>query len=306
MSLMNDSELRRLDMGLLVAFAEIMRHRQLTGAAERLGQTQSALSHALARLRDIFGDPLFLRRPGGVEPTARALALEPQVQAILDLARAALANESTFDPATAESEIRIAAQDYHGALFAAPLIACCEREAPGLRPVFRPLARMAALDALEAGEVDLAIGFIPKAGDRFLAEPLATQDYAVVVRRGHPRLSGLTDVRRYAAERHVLVSQGGDREGVVDAALRPLGLQREVVAALPFYMAVLATVQMTDLVATVPRLLAERYADAFGLAITTPPLELRRFTVSLFRHRRNAGNGLIDWTVAALRRAVQA
>lgn len=300
---MKNVDLRRLDMGLLLVFAETMRLRRLTAVAGRLGQTQSAISHALARLRDLTGDPLFLRRPYGVEPTARALALEPAVTAILDLAREALGGPSPFDPKTALGEVRIAAQDYHCALFAAPLIARCEAEAPGLRLSFLPLVRRQALDALEAGEVQLAIGFIRWPGERILATALFDQDYAVVARTGHPRLAGLTDLDAYAAERHLLVSQTGDRRGVVDDVLAEAGKSREVAAALPYYLAVLATVATTDLIATVPRRLAERYAETFRLAAIEPPVAVRRFTLSLFRHRRDAANQMLDWIADALAKA---
>lgn len=298
---MNDADLRRLDMGLLLVFAETMRHRRLTTVGERLGQTQSAVSHALARLRDIFADPLFLRRPYGVEPTARALALEPTVAAILELARGALGSPAPFDPGSAHGEVRIAAQDYHCALFAAPLIARCERQAPGLRPVFLPLARRDALEALDAGTADLALGFIAEPGERFVVEPLLTQDYAVVARVDHPRLDAVATLDGYVAERHLLVSQSGDRIGIVDAALAACGRRREVVTALPYYLAALATIEVTDLIATVPRRLAEQFAPSFRLASVEPPLEVRRFVLSLLRHRRNAVNPMLDWIAEGLR-----
>lgn len=299
---MNDRELRRLDLGLLLVFAETMRHRRLTIVAERLGQTQSAISHALARLRDIVGEPLFVRRPNGVEPTARALALEPAVNDIIDMARAALSQTASFDPATATGEVRVAAQDYHCALFAAPLVATLEKEAPAMHAGFLPLARSGALEALENGRADLAIGFIPKAGERFISEPLVEQDYAVVARKGHAAAARLNELDVYVAQRHLLVSQSGDRTGTVDHALAQVGRSREVVSTVPYYLAALAAVAVSDLVVTVPRLLAERYAGDFGLLVTAPPVKIRRFTLSLLRHRRNVDNPMIDWVAAILKR----
>ncbi|WP_035294547.1 LysR family transcriptional regulator [Brevundimonas bacteroides] len=297
---MQDAQLRRLDLGLLLVLSETLRHRRLTLVAARLGQTQSGVSHALGRLRQIFDDPLFLRRPHGLEPTARALALEPTVNAILALARQAVAG-AEFDPAVVEGEVRIAAQDYHCGLFAAPLIAKCQAEAPGLKPVFLPLTRRRALDALEAGEVDLVIGFIVRPGDRFVSAPLFEQDYAVTARADHPRLDDLSDLDAYAAERHLLISQNGERTGVVDGVLTQMGRRREVAAALPYALAALATVATTDLIATVPRRLAERFGPTFGLAMVEPPLAIRRFTLSLIRRKRDVGSGRLDWIEAALK-----
>ncbi len=299
-----DTDLRRLDMGLLLVFTETMRHRKLTRVAEQLGQTQSSISHALSRLRDIFGDPLFVRRPNGVEPTERAIALEPRIADILDLTRAALRERELFDPATATDTVRIAAQDYHCALFAAPLAAACSADAPGLRISFRPLARSAALTALAAAEVDLVIGFNPRPDARYTVQPLVEQGYAVVARTGHPRVNGRLDLPGYIREHHLLVSHRGDAQGIVDTLLAQRGLARTVTTTLPYYMPALATVAASDLIATVPRLLAEAHGPRFGLQVIEPPLAIRHFTISVVRHRRHASSALLDWTVGQLAAAV--
>lgn len=301
---MNDLALRRLDMALLALFREVMRQRNLTQAGKALGLTQSAVSHGLARLRSITGDDLFLRRPYGVEPTAQAQALEPLVDQMLALGQQLVAGGPAFVPADAQATIRIAAQDYHCALLARPFLAACAAEAPGVRASFRPLARQAALAGLAASEIDLAIGFVPALDERFLAEPLAAQGYALVARADHPRLATLGTLDGYCAERHLLVSQAGDLNGVADRALREAGRQRTVVAALPYYLPALAAVAESDLIATVPRLLAERYAARFGLAVLDPPVTLRRFRVDAVRHKRDAKNGLVDWAVERLRAAM--
>jgi DNA-binding transcriptional LysR family regulator len=300
MSDIADTELRRLDMALLLVFVETMRHRKLTRVAEQLGQTQSSISHALGRLRDIFGDPLFVRRPNGVEPTERAIALEPRIADILDLARAALSKATTFDPASATDTVRIAAQDYHCALFAAPLAAACAAQAPGLRVSFRPLARTAAMTVLAAAEVDLVIGFNPRADARFMVQPLVEQGYAVVARAGHPRVGDDLTLPRYLAERHLLVSYRGDARGIIDTLLAQRGLSRDVVMTLPYYLPALATVAASDLIATVPRLLAETHGAPFGLRVIDPPLAIRRFAISAVRHRRHATSALLDWVVAQM------
>jgi DNA-binding transcriptional LysR family regulator len=297
MSDIADTELRRLDMGLLLVFAETMRHRKLTRVAEQLGQTQSSISHALGRLRDIFGDPLFVRRPNGVEPTERAIALEPRIADILDLTRSALSKATTFDPASASDTVRIAAQDYHCALFAAPLAAACAARAPGLRMSFRPLARTAASAVMAAAEVDLVIGFNPRADARFMVQLLVEQGYAVVARHGHPRVATDLTLPAYLRERHLLVSYRGDARGIVDTLLAQRGLSREVVMTLPYYLPALAAVAGSDLIATVPQRLAEAHGTQFGLQVIEPPLTIRRFAISVVRHRRHATSTLLDWVV---------
>lgn len=298
---MKEADLRRIDLGLLVTFAETMRLRKLTLVAERLGQTQSTVSHALARLRDIVGDPLFLRRPHGVEPTARARALLPVVNDILDLARAALGPAAPFDPASTRRTLRIAAPDYHCSLFAGGLVGVCRAVAPGIVLSFLPLERRRALAALEADEADLVIGYFPTSDPRIHAEALFQQDYAVVVRREHPQLAALGSIEGFAAAEHLLVSQSGDQRGIVDVRLAEHGCERQVVATLPYFLAALATVAQTDLVLTIPRSLAKAHSDQFRLVLLDPPFAIRAFTVSAVRHARSDGDGAIDWAIARLR-----
>jgi DNA-binding transcriptional LysR family regulator len=150
-------DLRRLDMTLLLTLSSLLRTRQVTATANELGLMQSSVSHALARLRDVFDDPLFVRRPFGMEPTPRALELEPIAQAILDLSQQALA-PTEFDLADAEGIVRIAALDHHCALIAGPLIERLRHDAPRLKVSFRALARRPAVDAVLAGKIDVGLG----------------------------------------------------------------------------------------------------------------------------------------------------
>jgi DNA-binding transcriptional LysR family regulator len=141
-------KVRRLDLTMLLVFAETLTHRKLTVVAKQMGLTQSAISHNLGRLRDVFGDPLFLRRPQGVEPTARALELEPKVRAILALAGDTLKPITTFDPSSERRSFRIGALDYHGVVFGPGLCRMFEKESSASTLIMRAVARGEALDAL--------------------------------------------------------------------------------------------------------------------------------------------------------------
>lgn len=291
---MSTPALRRLDLTLLLVFDEAMRRRKLTEVGYAVGMTQSAVSHALNRLRTVFDDELFLRRPYGVEPTARARELEPQVRAILDLTRELVTERRPFALEDAAGMLRIAAQDYHCALIA-PQLAAAAASAPKLRLSFLPLTHDAALTALEAGEVDLALGYMPNAGERFVRERLLSQGYAVVARKDHPRARKIGTLAGYLAESHLLVGQAGDLKGVVDAELERIGKKRHVAVGVPHFLAGLATVSETDLIATLPRRVADAFANRFNLVVADPPLQVRRFDISAFRHRREAKNPLSDW-----------
>src|SRR5436190_3302768 len=133
MSTIDSIDIRRLDMTLLLVFAELMRQRKLRAVGDRLGLTQSAVSHALKRLRDIFGHELFIRRPHGVDPTARALELEPKIDQILALARDAMMTEADFDPAKVRRTLRIGMLDYEASILGRMFLTSIGQAAPGLR-----------------------------------------------------------------------------------------------------------------------------------------------------------------------------
>ncbi|MBV9968684.1 MAG: LysR family transcriptional regulator, partial [Xanthobacteraceae bacterium] len=185
---MDPVDIRRIDMTLLLVFQELMRHRKLTVVAERLGLTQSTISHSLRRLRDLFGDELFLRRATGVEPTSRANELEPLIGNMIELARKALDRNEPFAPGRAAGVVRIAMPDLHAALLTPALIALFNREAPGLQLSIRPLIRQQALDALAANDIDLALGHFLRCQEGMTGRMLFEDDYVVVARRDHPSI----------------------------------------------------------------------------------------------------------------------
>lgn len=294
MSDFRNNELRRLDLTVLLVFLGLLRHRKAAQVAADLGLTQSGISQALKRLRDIFGDELFLRRPQGMEPTAIALSLEAPITAAVESLREALGGARPFIPAAAHGVIRLAALDAEQVGGVPALVRLLSNEAPGLSLSVVPISRHTALEALTAGEVDLALGFFPKVGEPIIASSLYEQGFAVV---GRPEVIGplpLT-LERYAELPHVLVSPGGDLLGIADKALATYGLSRRVVAAVPQFFPALATVAETDCIATLPNRLARRYAPTLGLIATIPPLQLPSFTISALHHRRNKHDQKLLW-----------
>jgi len=302
MSDFDRTKLRRLDLTVLLVFLGLMRSRKAADVARELGLTQSSISHALGRLRDVFGDPLFLRRPHGMEPTSVALALAPEIAGAVDRLRAALGGAQAFTPATATGELRIAAWDSVQALLAPPLVARVMAEAPGLRLAFRMLAREEALAALDGMGIDLTVGYFPGLGSGHIAEPLYDETYLAVARPG--LLDDPPSLARYLALPHLLVSPRGEFGGVVDAALRERGLGRRVVATLPQVVPALAVLARTEAVATLPARVARRFAPVFGLHAAPPPLPVRPFTVAAVRHARSAGDARLDWIVARIAAAL--
>jgi DNA-binding transcriptional LysR family regulator len=263
--------------------------------------TQSGVSQALKRLRDVFGDPLFLRRPHGLQPTAAALALETPVAQAVEALRAALGQARQFDPATAEGVVRLAAFDAEQAALVPGLIRRMAEAAPGLRLSVRPLSRRAAVDALAADAIDLALGYIWDRGPQAIASPLYRQGFLVVGRPGVIGPEAEMPMDRYLALPHVLVSPEGDLSGIADAALAAQGLARRVVAAVPQFFPALATVAETGCIATLPDRLARRYARPMGLVCAVPPLALRSFEISAVIHRRHEHDPRLRWVLDQVR-----
>ena len=293
--------LRRLDLTVLLVFLGLMRHRKATDVAARMGLTQSAISHSLKRLRAAFDDPLFLRQPHGLEPTAVALALEPKLRLAVETLSAAMRGPEVFAPANAVGVVTIGTYDNAMAVLVPGLMQRLCLHAPGLRLIVRSLGRDAALQALEAGEIDLAFGYFWDLPEAFLSEPVYEESYRVVLRQGHPLLGAPWTPEIFAGARHVVVSPAGVLSGIVDRELRRLGLARHVAAAVPLFFPALVMVAQSDLLATLPARLVLAHAASFGLAVREPPLAIRPFPVAAVRHRRNARNGLQNWLIGQAR-----
>jgi DNA-binding transcriptional LysR family regulator len=299
MSELDSEKIKRLDGSLLLVFVELVRHRRTTTAAKRLGLSQSAISHALARLRDLFGDRLFIRRPNGLEPTQRALELAPQIEQLLRLANETLNGGSDFDPSTSRRHFRIGAPDYVCTLLSAPLLQRFEQEAADARFSFRLLVGHDAVEGLKRDEIDVALGRFPNELPEYAVEPLFDETYCMIARRDHSRLRGAIDMQAYLALGHVLVSMASDFVGMNDRVMRKLKVERRVVASVPRFLIALSVVAETDAVATVPRRLAQRYAEQLGLQVLPLPFELDSFSIAAVT--RKPADPAIEWLTSHLR-----
>jgi DNA-binding transcriptional LysR family regulator len=301
---MNDidrNNIRKLDGNLLLVFRELSRTRRTTETARRLGVTQSTVSHALARLRDLFADPLFVRRPHGLEPTPRALELAPRIDGLIDMAGALMARNA-FDPARSERRFRLAAAEFVTALIGGPLVEIFRRDAPRASFNVDFLQGGATLDVLRRGEIDLVLGPFLRLQSGIEAELLYRDRYCVVARKRHPRIRGAIDARTYAGLPNIFVGRSGET-GISDATI-PSPAIVSTVAMVPRWLTALTMVSTTDAIATCPRRLAERMAGVLGLQIIDADFAGPRFAVSAVRRAGHADAG-IDWLRAAIRAAVR-
>lgn len=298
MSDLSETQLRRLDLTLLLVFLGLLRHRKALDVASELGLTQSAISQCLRRLRDVFGDPLFLRRPHGMEPTATALALERPVTQAVEALRTALGQARAFDPAQTTGIVRIAALDSQQAGLIPALAARLRAHAPGLTLSVLPLGRTDAVEALVEGRISLFFGLLPDRPDAIRAEPLYAETYLVAGRPDALPQAPRIALDAYTAADHILVSPGGDLTGIMDQELERLGRRRRVILGLPAFLPALAAARASGALVTLPARIAEAFAPGFGLVTATPPVPLRSFDVSAHWHRRNDADPQLRWLLA--------
>ena len=300
MSDIDRTDIRKLDGSLLLVFRELFRTRRTTEAARRLSVTQSTVSHALARLRDVFSDPLFVRRPHGLKPTLRALELAPQIEALIDMASAVMTRPG-FDPACSERRFRLAAAEFVTVLIGGPLTTTFRREAPRASFNVDFLAGAGTLDALRRREVDLVLGEFRRLPPWLEAKLLYHDRYCIVARRRHPKVKGAIDARTYVGLPNIFVGRSGET-GVSDATL-PNPAIVSTVAVVPRWLTALAMVSTSDAIATCPRRLAERMAGFLKLQVIDADFAGPRFAVSAVRRLGDA-DPAIDWLLGAVRAAV--
>ncbi len=298
-----------LDLNLLRVFDAVARERHVTRAAERLNLSQPAVSNALARLRVALHDELFLRRPGGVEPTALALNLAGPIAEALDRLGETLSVQAPFDPTTAQRVFPIALSEYAEAVLAPSLLCAVAREAPGCMIAISHADRTNAVPLLEAGAAQLAVAVLTEPPALYTRLRLLPEGFRVLMRPDHPLAEGELDVTRYLSVPHLLHSPNGSREGAVDDELAKSSQRRRLGAVVAHLSAVPAILRGTDLIMTLSTRLAEMLAQGHGLVAKESPLAMRHVRLSLVFHRRfeaDAGHAWLRQLLLKVARAVKA
>ena len=294
--------LAAVDLNLLVAFDALMAERNVTRAAQRVGIGQPAMSSALSRLRALFHDELFVRVPGRMEPTPKALQLATPIGDALQQIRRALDPGLPFDAASAQRIFRIGATDYTEFVLLPPLNAYLRQAAPGIDIRIVPTTTDRALELLDLHELDFAIGTFAALPKRLSSAPLFTERFVCVARRDHPDLgnAGL-QLDSFLALPHLLRSLRGDADGTVDQALARRGLKRHVVMTVTNFLVVPFILERSDAIATLAERVARRLAGTASLAIHDPPLQLEPWTTSLVWGRAVAQDAGAAWLQSTIR-----
>lgn len=291
---MRDINLAGLDLNLVPALDALLRRRSVTHAGEEVGLSQSAMSHALKRLRDIHDDPLLVRARSGYVLTPRARAMQPLVAAAVRDLREVFQRQA-FDPGAERRTLRLAATDSHTVLLLPGVIARLAAEAPGVDLRVESYSPDLA-DRIDSGALDLAFALsstqLPPGA---YSEIVFNDALALVMRRGHPAAGRDWQVADYGAFQHVGVALLGDGQSEIDAILAAEGVTRRIAVTTPHFMAALAAVAATDMVTTLSAALARRFAAAFDLVLHTPPFGDGRMQMTLVCSHIRASDPFLGW-----------
>jgi DNA-binding transcriptional LysR family regulator len=288
--------LRRLDLNLLLTLDVLLTEHNVTRAARRLHLAQPSVSVHLAKLREIFGDPLLLPGPRGMRPTARAEALREPLRQALDALEHAVSPAKPFEPAQSTHTWRVAATDYTESTVVLPALSSLRSRAPGSRLAVVEMVPSAIAKQAEQAEIDLAFHTTEGSPPNLRRRALFTERYVLVGRTGHPRLKdlkGRLTLKQFCELGHVIVSpDGGGFFGVTDQALSALGLERRVVLSVPHFLFVMSVIASTDLVAMLPSRLV-RYPNV--LQVVEPPVDVPGFEISMLWHERSHRDPAHQW-----------
>ena len=313
---MSEIDFRRINLNLLPALRALLHERGVSAAARRMGVTQSAMSHSLAKLRELLDDPLLVPSGRALVPTPRGEELMAALPEALDRLRTVLEGDERFDPRTARRSFTVAALDYFELTTLPTLWRYLQRHAPGIDLQVERVRRE-SLARLGAGELDLMLAGtsarIPMAGLR--SRELYREPFEVIARPDHPRIRGRLDLDTYLELDHVLIRVDGAKEGLVDRMLHASGRRRRIALTVPHFVAAPLAVMQSDLVATVASGVAARARQLFGLRSYPPPLELPSATIAMWWPRAHEADparrwlrGLFETGVAAppsIRRAIR-
>jgi len=291
-----------MDMKLLAVFDEIYKTRSVSRAGENLGMAQTSVSLALARLRHIFDDPLFVRTGEGMLPTPRTAALVPQLRAALELLQAATRQQAQFDPASSSRTFHIAMTDISHLEFLPKLLNKVTNAAPDVHiEVLRITPETAKL--LESGEADLAIGYMPELESGFYQQKLFDDGFACVVGQQHRQVKQRMTEKMFSNARHVKLAAPGTGNEIVEQELKRRGVQRKVTLTLPTLPGVGNLLANTELIATVPQRVAQTLVKIADVKALAPPYAFPEFSIKQHWHERYQHDPANRWlrsTVAEL------
>jgi len=292
--------INRLNLNLLRVFAAIYENGTLTRAAQQLGLSQPAVSHALRQMRDTFEDELFVRVADGYRPTKKAKELAPTVLEALESLQGVFEDAHRFDPQTASKTFKLSVSDYSSHTILPRLARLIHEQAPGIRCAISQISYERVNEQLRQGEIDLAIVARQPAvlndGEGLLLE----ESVVCVVRADHPRAHKRLDLATFTTAGHVIVNLYGQLHSWVDAKLAEMDKKRDVKLVVPYFNAVPEIVSTTDLIGSMPRRLAEQATRQYPLRLFPFPFEFPPVHFVMCWHPRRERDLELRWLRGAL------
>jgi DNA-binding transcriptional LysR family regulator len=312
-----------LDLNLLRVFDAVMEERSVLRASQKVCLSQSAVSHSLARLREMLDDELFIRTTTGMQPTARAVAMAGMVRDALKTLEAAIELPG-FEPATSTRKFTIAANDFTTMVLAPRLLHVLKTDAPHVDIVIKPVTRIDLAEQIDLGRIDVAIGTFQAAPSRFKSGFLFEYD-DVLITHASQRLGPVT-AETLSEIPIIVVSFGGEQEGAIEGFISERGLARRsemydrasleramsasrqaprIAISLPHFLALPAFLDGSRMLAIVPRPLADAFARTNPIAIHELPYPTTHLEVRSLWHERHEGDASHDWLHEVMRRATE-
>lgn len=304
---MLEQDFRKIDLNLLVVLKSLLATSSVGQTAKRLGMSQPATSRALAALRELFGDPLFVKSGAKMRPTLRALELRTPLEDVLSGILRVIEPPAEFDPASSRRRFRIAGTDYSATVILPLLAGRLFHEAPHAELDILPLGA-STFDELGSSDLDLVFYSDNPVPSSLMAAEIYRERFACVVRSAHPiaAVGGRMSLDDYVRFAHILVTVTGGRTGPVDRELAALGLERRIAMVLPYFATAALVANTTDFILTMPRRAAQPLAEATGLTLMDPPIELGEFGFRMVWHERVHHDPAHMWlrrTIAAVMRS---
>lgn len=279
-------DIRSLDLNLLVVFDAMLEHQNVTKAGDSIQLSQPAMSAAVSRLRELFDDPLFVRTRQGMAPTPKAQALSPSVRQVVQTIRGDILQPKEFNPLLSDRTFTLVTPDIAEVNFLPRLISELAKKSPHINLRTLAMPREAAAHSLESASAEMAIGYFPdlhKAG--FFQQKLITNSHVCLVRMNHPTIGNKITSAQFLQAAHAVVKPDG-REHLFERFLQGKGIKRRVVVELSHFMSLLPIIETSNLLATVPKDLAEFFVQHGNVRYIPTPMKSPVIDVHLFWHQR--------------------
>jgi len=286
--------MKTIDTRLLQVINEIYAKKSVSNAALALGLPQPAVSIALAKLREHFGNPLFVRTTDGMVPTPLGAELIEPVRAALNAVSAVVDFSTHFEPSTSKRVFKIAMTDISQLILLPKLWERLRLTAPGVGIDVFPLSSDTP-QLLESGAVDLALGYVPELEAGFYQQRLFSQHFVCMVSQSHPRIQGKLKLKQYLQEDHAAIVSSGAAPKIIDETLHAMGKERRIALRIPHFLGASFVVELTDLLITIPQRLAEVLQGRGAYVIYPVPFAIPTYEVKQHWHERYHHDAASRW-----------